>query len=68
MYSNPILVLNLTESFLQRNQFLSLGRAAVFRELSAGVRKSETVALRNPVMPVGNGFGGRIVGINSGQL
>src|SRR5207253_11479107 len=38
------------------------------RELSVGVRKSETVALRHPVMPVGNGFGGRVVGINSRQL
>jgi hypothetical protein len=27
------------------------------REFPAGVRKSETVALRHPVMPVGNGFG-----------
>lgn len=40
----------------------------MFRELSAGVRKSETVALPHPVMPVGNGFGGRVVGINSRQL
>jgi hypothetical protein len=38
------------------------------RELSVGVRKSETVALGHPVMPVGDGFCGRIVGINSHQL
>ena len=37
-------------------------------ELSAGVRKSEAVALPHPVMPVSNGFGGRVVGINSRQL
>jgi hypothetical protein len=37
-------------------------------ELSVGVRKSKTVALRHPVMPVSNGFRGRVVGINSRQL
>jgi dipeptidyl aminopeptidase/acylaminoacyl peptidase len=37
-------------------------------ELSVGVRKSETVALGHPVMPVGDGFCGRVVGINSHQL
>jgi EAL domain-containing protein (putative c-di-GMP-specific phosphodiesterase class I) len=37
-------------------------------ELSVAVRKSETVALGHPVMPVGDGFGGRVVGINSHQL
>jgi hypothetical protein len=40
----------------------------VGRELSVGVRKSETVALGHPVMPVGDGFCGRVVGINSHQL
>jgi hypothetical protein len=40
----------------------------VIRELSVGVRKSETVALGHPVMPVGDGFCGRVVGINSHQL
>jgi hypothetical protein len=30
----------------------------IFRELSAGVRKSEAVALRHPIVPVGDGFGG----------
>jgi hypothetical protein len=38
------------------------------RELPMGVRKSETVALVHPVMPVGDGFGGRDIGINSHQL
>ncbi len=37
-------------------------------ELSVGVRKSKTVALRHPVMPVSNGFRGRVVGINSRKL
>jgi hypothetical protein len=37
-------------------------------ELPMGVRKSETVALVHPVMPVGDGFGGRDIGINSHQL
>ena len=37
-------------------------------ELSAAVRMSETVALPHPVMPVGDGFGGRVVGINIRQL
>ena len=37
----------------------------VCRELSAGVRKSEAVALCHPIMPVGAGFGGRVVWINS---
>jgi hypothetical protein len=41
---------------------------AVLRELSAGVRRLEAVALRHPVMPAGDGFGGRVVGINSHQL
>ena len=41
---------------------------ANLRELSAAVRMSETVALPHPVMPVGDGFGGRVVGINSRQL
>ena len=39
-----------------------------YREFSAGVRKSETVALCHPIMPVGDGFGGRVVRINSRQL
>jgi hypothetical protein len=30
----------------------------IIRELSAGVRKSETVTLRDPVMPVTDGFSG----------
>ncbi len=30
----------------------------LFRELSAGVRKSETVALGYPIMPVAEGLGG----------
>ena len=30
----------------------------LIRELSAGVRKSETVTLRDPVMPVTDGFSG----------
>jgi hypothetical protein len=37
-------------------------------EVSAAVCNSETIALRHPVMPVGYGFGGRVVRINSGQL
>lgn len=37
-------------------------------ELSVGVRRLETVALRHPIMPVGNGFGGRVVRVNGGQL
>ena len=37
-------------------------------EHSAAVRKSETVALRHPIMPVGYGFGGRVVRVNGGQL
>jgi hypothetical protein len=39
-----------------------------FRELSAGVRKSEAVALCHPIIPVGDGFGGRVVRIDSRQL
>ena len=39
------------------------------RELSVGVRSSETIALRHPIMPVGDGFSCRVVvGINSRQL
>ena len=41
---------------------------AAFCELSAGMRKSEAVALCHPIMPVGDGFGGRVVRINSRQL
>src|SRR5687768_7613577 len=37
-------------------------------ELSVGVRRSEAVTLGNPVMPVADGFGGRFVGIDRGQL
>ena len=33
-------------------------RSKHYRELSAGVRKSEAVTLRNPVMPVTDGFSG----------
>ena len=40
----------------------------VLRELSVAVRSSETVALRHPIMPVGNGFGGRLVRVYSRQL
>ena len=32
--------------------------AWVGRELSADVRKSEKVSLRNPIMPITDGFGG----------
>jgi hypothetical protein len=32
--------------------------APSFHELSAGARKSETVSLRYPIMPVGDGIGG----------
>lgn len=46
----------------------SFGIGGILCELSVGVRKSETVALRHRVMPVGNGFGGRVVGINNRQL
>jgi len=42
--------------------------AEMFRELSVAVRKSETVALRRLIMPVGYGFGGRVVRVNGGQL
>jgi hypothetical protein len=35
---------------------------------SVAVHSSEKVALRHPIMPVGNGLGGRVVGINSHQL
>lgn len=38
------------------------------RELAAGVRRSEAVALCHPIMPVGDCFGGRVVRINSRQL
>ena len=56
--------------------FTHIGRSIVVedrfagnrRELSAGVRKSEAVALCHPIMPVGDGFGGRVVRINSRQL
>ena len=37
-------------------------------ELSVAVCSSEAVALRHPIMPVGNGFSGRGVGVNSRQL
>ena len=40
----------------------------MLRELSAGVRKSEAVALCHPIMPVADGFGGRFVRIDSRQL
>ena len=40
----------------------------IYRELSVAVGKSEIVALRHPIMPVGYGFGGRVVGVNGGQL
>jgi tetratricopeptide (TPR) repeat protein len=36
----------------------NLALALIHRELSAGMRKSEAVALGDPVMPVGDGFGG----------
>jgi hypothetical protein len=32
------------------------------------VRSLETVALCYPIMPVGNGFRGGVVGVNGGQL
>lgn len=42
------------------------------RELSVGVCKSETIALRHPVMPVGNGLGGdfhpRRIGVVMGAV
>ena len=38
------------------------------RELSVAVRSSETVALRHPIVPVGDGFGGGLVGVDGGQL
>jgi len=34
------------------------GSNSSFGELSAGVRKSETVTLRDPIMPVTDGFSG----------
>ena len=47
-------------------------RGREYRVFSASLRRigfvSETVALRNPVMPVTDGFGGGVVGINSDQL
>jgi Na+(H+)/acetate symporter ActP len=56
---------------LERNDYYSEGErvaGAWNGELSAGVRKSEAVALCHPIMPVGDGFGGRVVRINSRQL
>jgi hypothetical protein len=44
------------------------GYVKIICELPMGVRKSETVAPVHPVMPVGDGFGGRDIGINSHQL
>ena len=41
---------------------------AVLREPSAAVRSSETVVLRHPIMPVGDGFRGGVVGVDGGQL
>lgn len=38
------------------------------RELSASVRRSQTVVLAYPVVPVSNGFGGGIVGVDGSQL
>ena len=38
-------------------RFVQLSRN-LSRELSSGMRKSEAVALGDPVMPVGDGFGG----------
>jgi hypothetical protein len=56
---------------LDREHFPLVFRRYVTRdvgELPMGVRKSETVALVHPVMPVGDGFGGRDIGINGHQL
>jgi hypothetical protein len=43
------------------------GGAALF-ELSGAVRKSETVTLRHPVVPVANGFLGGFVRVYSLEL
>lgn len=51
-----------------RRQLQTHRNLTLQRELSAGVRKSEAVALCHPIMPVGDGFGGRSVRINSRQL
>jgi hypothetical protein len=45
-------------SFLQSCRQATTKALAKKRELSIGARKSETVALRRPVMPVGDGFRG----------
>ena len=37
-------------------------------ELSAGVRKSEKVSLRYPIMPIANGIGGGLIRVDRGQL
>ena len=44
--------------FLQLSAFRHNGHDFSEGELSAGVRKSETVTLRDPVMPVTDGFSG----------
>jgi GntR family transcriptional regulator / MocR family aminotransferase len=38
------------------------------RELSAGVRKSEKVTLRYPIMPIADGIGSRLIHVDCGQL
>jgi hypothetical protein len=37
-------------------------------ELSAGVRKSEKVTLRYPIMPIADGIGSRLIHVDCGQL
>jgi len=41
--------------------------AALQRELSAGVRKSEKVLLCYPIMPIADGIGSRLI-VNRGHL
>lgn len=41
---------------------------ALFGELSAGVRKSEKVTLRYPIMPIADGIGSRLIHVDCGQL
>ena len=38
------------------------------RELSAGVRKSEKVTLRYPIMPIADGIGSRLIHVDCGPV
>jgi len=57
-----------TAGFDERLTGILTRRVTDLREVSAGVRKSETAACGHPVMPVADRFGGRFVHVYCSQL